>query len=205
MPRPKKTEAEIQATRKKILNATLAILQEFGPEAVTSRAIAERLGMAHMSLFTYFENQAAIWAALREQVISEFQALFNEIETRSQSENIPSLVKEIWTHLVTFAREKPHLHRLAWIMPEMEGVRLDANRQETRAIIDQVSRLLKLGMEQGIFEERNPQLAAITIMGMINLPFILFHSGKLANPAIRDQMADEMYIAIMLYLENKRG
>lgn len=204
MPRPKKTEAEIQATREKILNTTLTILEESGPEAVTSRAIAKRLGMAHMSLFTYFKNQADIWAALREQVISEFRAPLNKIEMRSQSENIPSLVKEIWAHIITFAKEKPYLHRLTWVMPEMEGVKLQANQQETRAVIDQIAGILKLGMEQGNFEERDPRLTAITMMGMINLPFIMFHSGKLVDPTIRDRMVDEMYTALMLYLEKKR-
>lgn len=204
MPRPKKTEAEIQATREKILNTTLTILEESGPEAVTSRAIAKRLGMAHMSLFTYFKNQADIWAALREQVISEFRAPLNKIEMRSQSENIPSLVKEIWAHIITFAKEKPYLHRLTWVMPEMEGVKFQANHQETRAVIDQIAGILKLGMEQGNFEERDPRLTAITMMGMINLPFIMFHSGKLVDPAIRDRIIDEMYTALMLYLENKR-
>ena len=57
MPRPKKTEEEIHAMREKILDVTQTILEEDGPEAITSRAIAERLGMSHMSLFTYFENQ----------------------------------------------------------------------------------------------------------------------------------------------------
>lgn len=204
MPRPKKTEAEIQATREKILNTTLTILEESGPEAVTSRAIAKRLGMAHMSLFTYFKNQADIWAALREQVISEFRAPLNKIEMRSQSENIPSLVKEIWAHIITFAKEKPYLHRLTWVMPEMEGITLQANQQETRAVIDQIAGILKLGMEQGNFEERDPRLTAITMTGMINLPFIMFHSGKLVDPTIRDRMVDEMYTALMLYLEKKR-
>lgn len=53
MPRPKKTDVEIQAMREKILDVALAILDEDGPEAITSRAVAERMKVAHMSLFTY--------------------------------------------------------------------------------------------------------------------------------------------------------
>ena len=86
----------------------------------------------------------------------------------------------------------------------MEGITLQANQQETRAVIDQIAGILKLGMEQGNFEERDPRLTAITMTGMINLPFIMFHSGKLVDPTIRDRMVDEMYTALMLYLEKKR-
>ena len=63
MARPQKTDAEIQAVRERILDTALAILQESGPEALTSRAIARRLNVAHMYLFTYFKNKAAILAA----------------------------------------------------------------------------------------------------------------------------------------------
>lgn len=203
MPRPKKTEAEIQSAREKILNTTLSILQESGIEAVTSRAIAERLGMAHMSLFTYFENQAAIWAALRERVVAEFRAPFAALEVRAETESIPPLVHEILEHLVTFARENPYLHRLAWVMPEMEGVKLEMNRQETLGLVTQLAGILKLGMERGDFEVRDPILAARTVLGMINLPFILFHTGKLADTTFRDRMVDEMYSAAMRYLKKE--
>jgi AcrR family transcriptional regulator len=43
MPRPKKTTAQLDATREKILDAALSILQVRGYEAITSRAIAESL------------------------------------------------------------------------------------------------------------------------------------------------------------------
>ena len=67
MPRPKKTPAQLESTREKILDISLSILQKDGPEAVTSRAIAEGLGVAHMSLFTYFDNHAAVVRDVRDR------------------------------------------------------------------------------------------------------------------------------------------
>ena len=60
MPRPKKTHEEKHLMRERILDCANAILQEDGPDAMSSRAIAERMGMAHMSLYTYFVNQRDI-------------------------------------------------------------------------------------------------------------------------------------------------
>jgi AcrR family transcriptional regulator len=57
MPRPKKTDSERQAMRERILDSALAILREEGPEAITSRAIARRMGLSHMSLFTYRSSE----------------------------------------------------------------------------------------------------------------------------------------------------
>lgn len=201
MPRPKKTEAEIQAMREKIIDVAEVILLEEGPKAITSRAIAERLDMAHMSLFTYFKNQADIHAALRERVLAKARAPLNDIQKRAQSGDMPLLLREIWTVFVNFAQENPSLYRLAWVMPETTGADLETNRQQTLKIIDQLATLLQLGMERGDFQQRDPYLAASTILGIINMPFILFYSGRLVDASLRDRMVDEVLEATMRYLK----
>ncbi len=203
MPRPKKTDEEIQAMREKILDVTLAILKEDGPEAITSRAIAKRLKISHMSIFTYFKNQADIRSALRERVVAEVRAPLDAIEARAQTEDIPALVQEIGALFITFAREKPYLYRLGWVTPEAERIDIEANTQDQLVMITQIARILKLGMERGDFESRDPQLAAFTVVGMINMPFMLYHTGKLPDETLRDRMVDEVFSAAMGYLKVK--
>jgi hypothetical protein len=36
---------------------------------------------------------------------------------------------------------------------------------------------------------------------MVNTPFILFHTGKLIDPLLRDRMVDEVLFAAMTYLK----
>ena len=203
MPRPKKTDQEIQAMREKILDVALELLQKDGPNAITSRAIAKRLNVSHMSLFTYFKNQSEIRAALRERVMTEVRIPLNEIEERAQSENIPALLEEIWTLFANFAREKPFLHRLSWVTPEERDSHADEKHQQRRAIVNQLARILKLGMERGDFESRDPALTALTVLGMFNMPFMLFHSGRLPDESLRDRMVDEVFLAARGYLGKK--
>jgi AcrR family transcriptional regulator len=201
MSRPKKTPIQLKATREQILDTALAILQEQGPEAITSRAIAERMGMAHMSLFTYFKNQAAILASLREREMSRWHAQQDGIQQRAQSEEISKVVQELLELYIDFARENPNLYRLAWVMPEVGFESLDENRQRIQATVGRLAALIKLGMERGTFERRDPFLAAGTVLGMVNMPHILFHSGKLVNPAMRDRMVKEVLSAAIAYLK----
>jgi AcrR family transcriptional regulator len=203
MSRPKKTTAQLESTREKILDTALSILQEAGPEAVTSRAIAEKLGVAHMSLFTYFENHAAILRALREREMSKWQAQQQGFEQRATSENIVQVVEDILRHYVDFARENPNLYRLAWVMPETGMESPEENRQRMQSTIGHLAGLLQLGMDSGSFELREPFLTASTALAMMNAPFILFHSGKLVNLTLRDRMADEVFSAVTLYLKKK--
>ncbi len=201
MSRPKKTPAQLEATREQILDAALAILQECGPEAITSRRIAERMGVAHMSLYTYFENQAAILRALSERELSQWRATQQEIEQRVEKDNIPGIVQEVLVFFSTFARENPNLYRLAWVMPDVGGESMEQTRLRMQDTVGQLASLLNLGMENGDFEPRQPFLAAATVLGMVNMPHILFHSGKLVDPALRERMVEEALSAAMLYLK----
>lgn len=201
MPRPKKTKEEIHAMREKILDVTEAILQDDGPEAISSRAIADRLGMSHMSLFTYFENQAAIESALRDRLLSNWSDVFKNIRERALTEEITPLVEEMLGLLVTIARENPNLYRMGWVVSEKGSQHLQKGQQKKLIATDPLADLLRIGMERGDFAKRDPLLAATTALGMVNMPFILFHTGRIDDPEFRDQIIDEVLSAAMHYLK----
>lgn len=203
MPRPKKTEAEIQAMREKILDAAQFILQEDGTEAISSRSIAEHLDMAHMSLYTYFENQTAILAALKARLLSRWLAQNKKIEERALSEGIPPLVQELLDALIVFARENPKLYKLIWLTPEHENQLPARFAQKKLVAAGLLATLLQTGMERGDYETRDPLLAASTVLGMVHTPFFLFHTGRINDPAFRDHMVDEVRSIAMDYLVKK--
>jgi AcrR family transcriptional regulator len=203
MPRPKKTPAQLEATREQILDTALVILQESGPESISSRAIAERMGVAHMSLYTYFENQASILHALSQREMAKWRTQQQVFDQRAETENIVRVVEDLLKFFIAFARENPNLYRMAWVMPEMGGESPEENRQRMQVTVGQLAALLQKGMKSGTFEARNPILAAGSVLAMVNAPFILFHSGKIGDPVLRDQMVDEVLSAAMGYLKRK--
>jgi AcrR family transcriptional regulator len=201
MPRPKKTPAQLESTREQILDIALAILQESGPESITSRAIAERMGVAHMSLYTYFENQAAILRALSKREMAKWQARQKVFDQRAETEDITRVVEDFLKFFIAFARENPNLYRIAWVIPEVRSETPAESRQRTQATVGHLSALLQKGMESGVFAPRNPFLAAATVLAIVNTPYILFHSGKLIDPELRDRMVKEVLVAAMGYLK----
>lgn len=204
MPRPKKTEAQLEEMRQKILDAAYAILLEKGPEGLTSRAIADRLGLAHMALFTYFPNQAAILRALSAREFAKMRPQQETYVQRAGEEDVQRIVEEMLRYYMAFARENPNAHRLAWVMPEMGLESQDENRQRMRDTIGYLARLIQIGTERGQFEDREPFLAAAVVLGMVNLPYILFHSGKIRDMEIRDRMVVEVIGAAMGYLKSSK-
>lgn len=85
LPKPRKTprQQRSQATVGYIVEAARQILYSEGADAVTTRRVAERSGVAVGSLYQYFPNRDAILARLaEEEVIRESAAMqqhFNEI------------------------------------------------------------------------------------------------------------------------------
>ncbi len=156
-----------------------------------------------MSLFTYFENQAAIESALRDRMLSSWLSEFEKIKERALTEDIPPLVKELLSILVTYAKENPNIYRMGWVVPDKGNQYLEQGQQKKLIAADLLASLLELGMERGDFAERDPLLGATTALGMVNVPFILFHTGKVDDPAFRDKMVDEVLSAAMGYLKRE--
>ncbi len=68
-----------------------------------------------------------------------------------------------------------------------------------------LERLIRLGVERGAFRVPDPALAAAAVAGMVTFPLILFHSGRIADPGLRDRLVAEMLDAAMGYLSAGRG
>lgn len=202
MPRPKKTTAEIETTRDRILDIALAILQESGPDALTSRAIAERMGVAHMSLYTYFENQSAILQTLTSREMAKWRATQQNFLQRAETEDINTIVEELLLFTISFARENPNLYRMAVVYPETGMESQEENHLRMQTTVGQLAGIIQLGMERGVFKSRNPFLAAATVWAMINTPYILFHTGKIKDPVMREQMMNEIMDAALGYLKH---
>ncbi len=118
----------------------------------------------------------------------------------SRGQDVRQVVEVLLRLVIAYARDNPNSYRLVWVMPEQIGETVAENRRRVRDTVEQLASLLKLGQERGVFERRDPFLAASTVLGMVNMSHILFHTGKIVDPALRDRIVEEVLSAAMLYL-----
>jgi AcrR family transcriptional regulator len=203
MPRPKKTESQLQRMREKILDAAYAILLDKGAQGLSARSIAERLGIAHMTLFTYFANQDAILQALSERELAKIQAEQEIFEQRAAKEDIVQVIRDALSFFPEFEQKNPQIYHIAWVRiiegvedPQLAQVRMQSNLQH-------LARLIQIGIERGQFEARSPLLAAAVVFSMINTPLIFWHSGRIPSPAVRDRLVREILEAALRYLKKE--
>ena len=203
MPRPKKSEMQRKAMRARILDAAYALLQELGPQGLSSRAIADRLGMAHMALFTYFQNQSAILQALSERELATIQASQVVLEERAKREDIHQVMRAALAFYSAFENENPNVYRLVWVMPADKREDPDQARLRLQSNVQHLARLIQQGIERGVFEYRDSFLAAEVVFGMVNTPLIFFHNGQITSPELRDRLVEEMLVAALHYLKRE--
>jgi AcrR family transcriptional regulator len=199
MPRPKQTEEQIAAMRERILDAALVLLSQRGLEALTIRAIAKQVGVSHMVLYTYFENRAALSAALSERQHERLHARHAEILKRAETGDLREALHESLAFYARMAQRRPQLYRFLWTQP-IDSVGSVGPYRHVETHRRHLSRLIELGVERGVITDRDPDLAAATVLSIVNGPLILYHSGRLPDEDLCDRMEEEVLQAAMDYL-----
>ncbi len=215
MPRPKRTEEEIEVMRERILEAADGILRKEGPDGLSIRAIAERVGVSHMALYTYFEDRDALFTALINRQHQRRQKSHNARMARAAEGQALAVMREVLQSRVAFARDHPDMFRFIWHMPE-HARRMPPHprphpapgdcrpRMGIHREIDNLSELIQVGIDQGVFAPRDPNLAAIALLGLVNgtmilaqFPGILEDAGRIAD------LEQEVVAAGLNYLTNQ--
>jgi AcrR family transcriptional regulator len=189
--------------RGRILDAAYDILLEKGRQGLSARAIAERLGVAHMALFTYFLNQAAILQALSEREMGGIHAQQAIFEQRAESEDILQVVREALAFFPDYARKNPKIFQIAWVMPIEAGADPEQTRLRAQSHVRHMARIIRIGVERGVFEARDPELAAAAVISMVISPLILFHTGRIPSPEMTDRLSQEVLVAALRYLKKE--
>ncbi|MBN1121594.1 MAG: helix-turn-helix transcriptional regulator [Anaerolineae bacterium] len=217
MPRPKRTEEEIEEMRERILDAAHGILTEEGPNALSIRAIAERVGVSHMVLYTYFDDRDALFAALINRQHQRKQKSHNARMARATEGQTLDVMREVLQSRIAFARDHPEMFRFIWHMPE-HARRMPPHprphpaqgdcrpRMGIHREIDNLSELIQVGIDQGVFAPRDPNLAAIALLGLINGTMILSQfPGILKDAARAGDLEQEVVTAGMNYLTSSEA
>jgi len=200
MPRPKQTEEEREAMRGRILDAAHELLMEQGPEALSTRVIADRLGVSHMVLYTYFENYDALAEALRARLREEREASRAEALRQAESGDVVAVMRESLMRYVTAAKEHPKMYTFLWVQSISRDLACREPHRPYQGNVRHLAQLAQLGMERGVFVRRDPTLAAATVFAIIHAPSLFYHNGRLTDENLRDQMSAEALEAAMGYL-----
>ena len=202
MARPKNSPEKIESMRNKMMDAVIELLDEVNPEKVSIRMIAEKIGVSHMVFYTYFENRDELMNALIDRQEKEIDRQFVGLLEKARSEPVIEVLKVVLRDYARTAHDHPKIYRLFWLTPKEEGEGKDKKHtyNHLEPSLKNISQLLELGMEKLEFIKRDPKLAAVTVMAIMNAPLILHRCGKKPAEYTCEQMLNETTTAVFAYL-----
>lgn len=203
MPRRKQTEAQIIAMQNHILDAAISLLEKIQPEEISIRKIAEKAGLSHMAIYTYFPSRDALVQALIARQEGQVRNRFDELLMSGEDGDFALNLKHALQDYIEKSKTRPKLFRLLWILP-IRRIHTPANKKIL--LDDQINTLVELiekGQQKGFFQKKDPQLAAMTLLCIINAPLFLFHMGRLKDAKMRDRIIDETLDLAINYITAK--
>ncbi len=200
MAKPRLTEEQCTLRREQILDAARDILLDQGARGISTRAIARRLGISHMTLYRYFDSGAEIVSALRQRQRERQRLRLEALLQRAEEEPVEAVFVAWLGHHLRLGRDNPRVFRFLWL-----GEPEDAEDRETRdarmAInLQHVARLVEIGIQRGDFAPRDPTVAAATAISIGIGPMIMFRSGLVSAQELCDQMVEDSVQAALDYL-----
>lgn len=203
MSRPKKSTAERDVMRERILSAAGDLLESRGPAEVSIRAVTARLGISPMAFYSYYASRDVLLNTLGERQLRILQESGEQFLARAGREGADVILREVVRLFAQSAFERPHSYLLQWALPVAEtgGLRLHQQRFET--VLNFLARLVELGIQQGHFYPVDPSKAALMLFSLFNGPLLLHTAGRLPDAGQLGALLAETERLAMLYLTGR--
>lgn len=198
-PRKRPRQDRSQATVEAIFQAAAHIFGEFGFEAATTNAIAERAGVSVGSLYQYFPNKRVLLNALHERRFEANMLKLAQACDRGHERSLPEAVRHISdvcteNHVSSQALSKVFHAELPPIWPDRQGRACVIHlRERLRAFLEAHRASISVDIERALF-------------------FTMAFGGSLVKAGLADRPQDlgngviarEMAETILLFLTGTR-
>ncbi len=119
VPTGRKARGSGHERKQEIADAAKSLFLSEGIENVSTRLIAERVGISQTALYVYFQNKDAILAHLTDSAFRKLGAVLEEVE-RVSRDPLDYLRKALPTY-IRFGLDHPDEYRIAFMMFNQRG------------------------------------------------------------------------------------
>jgi len=134
------------ARQREIVAAVLALARERGPDAITTQAIAERIGVTQGAIFRHFADKEAIWLAVFAWVRAALGAVFAAAVAKADTPL--ARIEQAFLAHVAFIAANPGVPRV--MFHELQYPGDTPARMEVRAMMGEYRKQLALLFKQAV-------------------------------------------------------
>lgn len=184
--------------REKIFNAAVKEFSEKGTTATTMKEISQKAGVGKGTLYRYFENKEDLVSSLLSY---GFEQLTLEIKNRLAGfDNATEKLRQAVTVQLEYYKE--HCDFCRFLTREFWGYKnkFTENIKEIRSNYTVViEEIIEEGIEQEEFKAKDPEIAAVSLIGMVNLTALhwFMFKGEVAVEKIKEEVIDLFLAGIL--------
>jgi AcrR family transcriptional regulator len=176
--------------RRRILEAAMQLFYERGFSGTTMDAVAESLSVTKQFIYAYFENKNALLAAIYEEVTGQ---LLENINGALSSDAPPATALAEFVRIFARVNMESQVVTAVFLQEEkhLDTQAMARIRKLQKTFDERFADLLRRGTESGVFDVRDPGLAALAITGMLRwIQRGYRENGRLEVEAIAELMAE---------------
>jgi AcrR family transcriptional regulator len=180
-------EAVLRGTavpRERIVDEALRIVTHEGPEGVTIRALAQRLGLSSGSIYSHFRSKDEL---LQQVAAQGFEMLMKEAIGAVEVPDPREAMLEGGRRYLAFAMQHPALYRLMFEEVDLAQFRAEPTVPVPgRALYDLYRDLYSRAVESGAIRDIDPEIQTLIGWSAVHGFAMLALSGRLPPPRMPD-------------------
>jgi AcrR family transcriptional regulator len=134
--------------RDEILDATRALIEQSGEQAVSLRSVARHVGIATQSIYAHFPNREAIISALVDEAFDELSATV--IAATESIADPDAKLRAACTAYMDFATRRPNRYQLAFAARDSNAIPRDSATRAFGLLVDAVATSVKHGSSTSV-------------------------------------------------------
>lgn len=164
-------------TRQKIINATLLVAAKHGFERATTDEISRTAGVSEGIIYHYFKSKQQLYESMVSEKAANFRAALTE-EIGKFRGSRKKLERLIEFHFSSFTGKDSIFRSLLGKVGDAPMIKDHLISLVIMPYSRIISRIIKEGIEAGEFKDIDPSVAALDLIGMMQLPALSLHFGQ---------------------------
>jgi AcrR family transcriptional regulator len=171
--------------RTRILDAARALFLEGGPEAVTMRAVAERVGVTATALYRHFDGKGALLGAV---LTAGFDSFGGYLHRALQGRDAGERLERSGQAYLAFALEQPEVYRTIFMTARPASDDCVPGAPQWHSTFQFLVDRVREAMAAGALRGDEPEAVAMTVWAHVHGLVSLYLTGGtgLTEPAFRE-------------------
>lgn len=191
----------IEELKQNAKEAAAILLQEHGPEAVTMRRIADKMGCSTKIIYNLFGSKEGL---ARQLFVDGCKLLAQSFDSIPEQPDLQQYLMEIGQAYWTFAQVYPSYYKLMYGGAFTEFKPDEESMIGTQTAMQQFMNVIEQAIGNNLIKEKDPMQVIQTIWASLHGVIHLYMGGHLESEASAKSLYDHILSSLVLTLLGNR-